>query len=72
MDRNKVAEALPEGLYEQVIDQKMAARLAQVETQFKDIKPLDPAEAADILTSYVSRLLQSGLTQIREIAGHRE
>ena len=57
---------LPTGLYEQVINTELANKLMTIDTRFKDIIPIDQAEAATILADYLRPAIQQGLSIIAE------
>ena len=49
------------GIYEQVINKNFTEKLAQIAANFKDIEPLDQAEAAGTLTAYLRHIIDQGL-----------
>ena len=56
------------GIYEQVINQDFAEKLAQIADKFKDITPIDQEEASGILTAYLRRIVDQGLAITAEQA----
>jgi superfamily II DNA or RNA helicase len=55
---------LKPGLYENLINKKIAAYLEKIEANDKDIKPIEPTEAPSILAKYLSSVLEKALQQI--------
>ena len=55
------SEEINPGIYEQVINQDFAKKLSKIADEFKDIAPIDSAEAAGILTAYLQRIVDQGL-----------
>ena len=60
------------GIYEQVINQDFAEKLAQIADKFKDITPIDQEEASGILTAYLRRIVDQGLAITAEQAGKKD
>ena len=63
-----MGEEIKPGIYEQVINKKFAAGLADIKEEFKDIAPLDSGEAAGTLTAYLRHILDQGLAIAAEQA----
>ena len=51
---------LKPGLYEQVINNKMNEELADIPAERQFSSPIDQAEAAGVLTQYLSGVIQKG------------
>lgn len=62
----KMGEKLEPGLYEQVINEKLATLLSALPEGRKDERRIDPAEAAEVLTGYLSDIVRQGLSEIGE------
>ena len=60
------------GIYEQVINEDFAEKLAQIADNFKDIAPIDQEEGAGILTAYLRRIIDQGLAITAEQAGKKD
>lgn len=63
-----MSEELTPGLYEQVINEKLAALLSALPEGRKDERRIDPAEAAEVLSNYLSDIVRQGLAEIGEIS----
>ncbi len=59
---------LESGLYEQVINEKIAKELQQSD-RLKRIEPIDSAEASKILSHYLLEIIESGLINAKEKTG---
>ena len=57
---------LKKGLYEQVINEGLAKDLQSDQAVFSETKPIDPEEASDILSKYVSDLIKSSLSKLKD------
>ncbi len=57
------------GLYEQVINQEIGAQLAQDEISVSKIAEIDKAEAAKVLSQYLSEVVEQGLADIADRGG---
>src|SRR5574344_2740325 len=55
---------LKPGLYENLINKKIAAYLEKIEANDKDIKPIEPTEAPSILAKYLSSVLEKAFQKI--------
>lgn len=62
----KMGEKLEPGLYEQVISEKLATLLSTLPEGRSDERRIDPAEAAEVLTGYLSGIVRQGLSEIGE------
>ena len=60
------------GIYEQVINEDFAKKLALIADNFKDIAPIDQEEGAGILTAYLRRIIDQGLAITAEQAGKKD
>ena len=56
---------LKPGLYEQVINNKMNEELADIPAERQFSSPIDQAEAAGVLTQYLSGVIQKGLDMMK-------
>ena len=56
---------LKTGLYEQVINQLMAAELAQTD-KFPQSAPLDAAESAKVLAKYLAEIIENSLDRYKD------
>jgi len=57
---------LENGLYEQVINEKISGELAGVEARRKATEPIDEAEAPVVLAQYLSEIVLRGLRRVGE------
>ena len=60
---------LRHGLYEQVINNQLTNELAEIEEARKKIAPIDQAEAAKVLSQYLTDVIQKGLDNILDNGG---
>ena len=56
---------LPEGLYEQVINQALEEELAGTD-RLPEKAPIDEAEAAKVLSKYIAQLAEERLQQLQD------
>ncbi|MCH3998466.1 MAG: hypothetical protein SPL63_03175 [Roseburia faecis] len=63
------ASRLVPGLYEQVISHSLAGKLSGVPDVQKSVSKIDEGEAAQVLSQYVSKLVEKKLTVIEEEGG---
>ena len=63
------ASRLVPGLYEQVISHSLAGKLSRVPDVQKSVSKIDEGEAAQVLSQYVSKLVEKKLTVIEEEGG---
>ena len=59
-------ETIQTGIYEQVINRDFAKKLAEIADNLKNIVPIDQEEAANVLTSYLRRIIDQGLSSAAE------
>lgn len=57
---------LKPGLYEQVINEKIDAELADVSEDCKTVEKIDKAEASDILTQYIAGIVRQSMDTLSE------
>lgn len=57
------------GLYEQVVNNAITCELAEIPEARKALAPIDQAEAAKILTQYLSDVVQKGLENVLDNGG---
>lgn len=60
---------LKPGLYEQVINKELGQELDQVTDKLKGTAPIDPAEAAKILSEYIAEIVKKGLENVKDNGG---
>ncbi len=56
---------LKPGLYEQVINKELAAKIDQTAAQIISVAKIDPAEAAKVLAQYLAMLIEKGLDRVK-------
>lgn len=61
-----MAKSLSTGIYEQIINKKIITQLADIDPKRLDIKDIDHAEAASILTSYLEAIIKKSLEYTAE------
>ena len=59
---------LKDGLYEQVINKSLDNELAETDKLIQTAA-IDPAEAAKILSQYISEVVEKGLQNVRDNGG---
>lgn len=57
------------GLYEQVINHTVTHELAEIPEARKTVAPIDPAEAAKVLTQYLCDVVEKGLENVLDNGG---
>lgn len=57
---------LKPGLYEQVINKKLAEELEMATEKIKSVAAIDKAEAANIIAKYLTRIIENGLENVKE------
>ena len=57
------------GLYEQVINTKLQSELAEIPQARKDTAPIDKAEASNVLSQYLTDIVQKGLDNVLDNGG---
>lgn len=62
------ASTLPPGLYEQVINKSLGADLA-VTDKLRQTEPIDPAEAAIVLSRYIAEVAEKGMQNLKDSGG---
>lgn len=60
---------LPAGLYEQVISESLAERLSEIPAERRAESGIDEGEAPQILSKYVSKLVERKLSEIADTGG---
>ena len=60
---------LKAGVYEQVVNAALARELDSVEPARKALAPIDPAEAAEVLSQYLADVARRGLENVLDIGG---
>ena len=60
------------GIYEQVVNRDFAEKLSHIADQFKEVAAIDQEEAAGILTAYLRRIIDQGLSIAAEQADKEE
>ncbi|MGI5912096.1 MAG: DUF3427 domain-containing protein [Syntrophomonadaceae bacterium] len=60
---------LKPGLYEQVINKELGQELDQVTDKLKATAPIDPAEAAKVLSEYIAEIVKKGLENVKDNGG---
>ena len=57
------------GLYEQVINKHLDTELSEISEARKSTAPIDKAESSQVLSQYLSQVIQSGLDNIQDNGG---
>ena len=60
---------LKAGVYEQVVNAALARELDSVEPARKALAPIDPAEAAEVMSQYLADVARRGLENVLDIGG---
>ena len=60
---------LKAGVYEQVVNAALARALDSVEPARKALAPIDPAEAAEVMSQYLADVARRGLENVLDIGG---
>ncbi|MEM5770328.1 MAG: hypothetical protein AAGU32_18885, partial [Bacillota bacterium] len=60
---------LQPGLYEQIINKRLGEELDAAADKLQSVAPIDEAEAAKVLSQYISEVIEKSLDTVRDGGG---